>query len=190
MRRFWVVMLFVLIGCVSVKSSYAQSADDIVKCFKNCKNAEYHKLSGAVLSVLRVVLPNDTAIFDKLTEEDWQKILKDKKMSKEEFLQASSLLIDFVNHTKSMTILSLDECSDADKKVFASTMASWVPSGFTAAEKEEGVFVKMNGEIINEIIVVNYSDDDYSLMMMKGELTPEFIAHAEENMKQIIEKME
>ena len=109
---------------------------------------------------------------------------------REEFVQQCRMMIEFLKYTKSMTILSLDNCFVADKQNFIDAVKNWVPDGFESDKPEDGVFLKIKRGTIHEVAVVNSSMDECSIMITKGELTPEFIKNVEQSMKSVFSTVE
>lgn len=190
MKRIVGIVLFALICCASIQSSFAQSPDEIIKRFKKCEKADYQHFSSAMLGLVRMVMPSDASMFEDMTDEEMKKFLDDGKTTKEEFIQQCRVMIEFLKYTKSMTILSLDNCSVADKQNFIDTVKNWVPDGFESDKPEDGVFLKFKRETIHEVAVVNSSMDECSIMITKGELTPEFIKNVEQSMKSVFSAVE
>ena len=186
------IITFVLLAvlCFLPLHSHAQSAEAMIKRFKKCDQVEHQHISGMMLGLLRMVMPNDDAILGQMTEEELQAVLSESKMTKEEFVEMFRLMTEFINRTKNMTLLSLEQCSEADKQAFIDATAQWTPEGFTADEEQEGLFLKYKENVIQEIVALNRTMEDCSLMTMKGDLTPEFITHAEQSMTQLFKKME
>ena len=189
MKRLIGLLLLALISCAPIHTSHAQTVDAMIKRFKKCENAEHHRISGVMLGMIRMLMPNDFSIYKQIPEEELQEILKENNMTKEEFMEMSYFLLTFIDQTKSLAILSLENCSEADRQRFIEATDAWTPEGYTTEDGEEGVYVKKSGKKINEIVIVNRALDDCSIMTLKGELSPEFIANAEQSMEQIFSKM-
>ena len=181
--------MLVLICCVPIQTSHAQTVEAMIKRFKKCENAEHHRISGVMLGMIRMLMPNNLSIYQQIPEEELQKILDENNMTKEEFMDVSYFLLSFIEQTKSLAILSLENCSEEDCQRFLEATAGWVPEGFATEDGEEGVYVKKSSKRINEIVIVNREPDDCSIMTLKGDLSPEFIANAEQSMEQIFSKM-
>lgn len=189
MKRLIGIILLALISCASIHISHAQTVDAMIKRFKKCENAEYHRISGMMLGMIRMIMPNDLSVLQQLSDEELQKILDETKMNKEEFLEMTRFIFSFLEHTKSLTMLSLENCSEEDCQRFIETTTNWTPEGYTINDEQEGVYAKMKGLNISEMVIVNREPKDCSIMTLKGDLTPEFIINAEQSMEHIFSKM-
>lgn len=189
MKRLIGIILLALISCAPIHISHAQTVDAMIKRFKKCENAEYHRISGMMLGMIRMIMPNDLSVLQQLSDEELQKILDETKMNKEEFLEMTRFIFSFLEHTKSLTMLSLENCSEEDCQRFIEATTNWTPEGYTINDEQEGVYAKMKGLNISEMVIVNREPKDCSIMTLKGDLTPEFIINAEQSMEHIFSKM-
>lgn len=189
MKRLIGIILLALISCAPIHISHAQTVDAMIKRFKKCENAEYHHISGMMLGMIRMIMPNDLSVLQQLSDEELQKILDETKMNKEEFLEMTRFIFSFLEHTKSLTMLSLENCSEEDCQRFIEATTNWTPEGYTINDEQEGVYAKMKGLNISEMVIVNREPKDCSIMTLKGDLTPEFIINAEQSMEHIFSKM-
>ena len=189
MKRLIGIILLALISCAPIHISHAQTVDAMIKRFKKCENAEYHRISGMMLGMIRMIMPNDLSVLQQLSDEELQKILDETKMNKEEFLEMTHFIFSFLEHTKSLTMLSLENCSEEDCQRFIEATTNWTPEGYTINDEQEGVYAKMKGLNISEMVIVNREPKDCSIMTLKGDLTPEFIINAEQSMEHIFSKM-
>ncbi|MBR5465706.1 MAG: DUF4252 domain-containing protein [Alistipes sp.] len=189
MKRLIGIILLALISCAPIHISHAQTVDAMIKRFKKCENAEYHRISGMMLGMIRMIIPNDLSVLQQLSDEELQKILDETKMNKEEFLEMTRFIFSFLEHTKSLTMLSLENCSEEDCQRFIEATTNWTPEGYTINDEQEGVYAKMKGLNISEMAIVNREPKDCSIMTLKGDLTPEFIINAEQSMEHIFSKM-
>lgn len=194
MKRLIILFLSLLICCTSIQNGQAQTVDEMIKRFRKCEKAEYERISSIMIGVMRMVMPKDLSSLEEVPEEELNKILAEHNMTKTEFVEMSRFLSEFLNHTKSLSMLSLDLCSAADRQTFINTCKNWNPEGCIREEEEceEGVncFIKKKGDKISEIIAVSFTPEDCSITTMKGDLAPSFIKNAEKTLDQIFEKLE
>lgn len=182
MRRILTLILLAAICCTVPLRAEAESLDAFIKRFKKCEKAEYQRISGMMIGLMRMMMPKDLSKVEELPEEELNKILEKEGMSKEEFMEMTHFMSLFLNHIKSMSMLSLEECSEADRQAFITAGKGWIPDGFTLDEEEsdetDRCFVKTKDGTITELVLL--STEECSLITMKGNLDVEFIKNAEQ----------
>ena len=145
----FITMLSVMMaGAVIAQENTVKTPDELYKQFSKFKKAEAMKVSPFMMKLVRTFAKDD-----KDTDNNQRKVLK---------------------RTKSMMMVDLSACSEADKAAFMETMRNITIEGFTKDEgkpdptKDIITFYKLEGEVITEMITAIHDKESCSFSKVVG----------------------
>ena len=145
----FITMLSVMMaGAVIAQENTVKTPDELYKQFSKFKKAEAMKVSPFMMKLVRTFAKDD-----KDTDNNQRKVLK---------------------RTKSMMMVDLSACSEADKAAFMNTMRNITIEGFTKDEgkpdptKDIITFYKLEGEVITEMITAIHDKESCSFSKVVG----------------------
>ena len=151
MRKILIIitMLSVMMaGNILAQENSVKTPDELYKQFSKFKKAEAMKVSPFMMKLVRTFAKEDSE-----TDKNQRIVLK---------------------RTKSMMMVDLSACSEADKAAFMNTMRNITIEGFTKDEsgtdntKETIYFYKIEGEVMTEMITAIHDKESCSFSKVVG----------------------
>lgn len=151
MRKILIIitMLSVMMaGNILAQENSVKTPDELYKQFSKFKKAEAMKVSPFMMKLVRTFAKEDSE-----TDNNQRIVLK---------------------RTKSMMMVDLSACSEADKATFMNTMRNITIEGFTKDEsgtdntKEAIYFYKIEGEVMTEMITAIHDKESCSFTKVVG----------------------
>ena len=155
------IIISLLIMFVSA-SAIAQTPDELFSQYKGKKNAEYVHMGRVLFKLLKPLVKHNA----------------DDPTAKA-----------VMRSIKSMRVLNLEECSQKVKQEFAQSAKGLTSKGYEpiVSSNTDGertlILVRQKKSAIRELLILNTSDDDCTLLQLKGKIKPDNISDIIKNVK-------